>query len=61
MEEMLEYAKHRRSLKGCYLLFEDYLHGKTSVFILKPSREIGQSFKKVYENLGKLVKNLETF
>ena len=35
MEEMQEFAKHRQSLKGCYLLFEDiYLQGKTSVFIL---------------------------
>ena len=38
------------------------MQGKTSVYILKPRREIGQSFIK-QENVreGKLVKNIEIF
>ena len=55
---MQEYAKHRRSLRGCYQLSEDYLHGKTSVFILKPCKEIGQSLKESLRE-GKIVRNLE--
>ena len=55
---MQEYAKHRRSLRGCYLLFQDYFHGKTSVFILKPCKEIGQSLKESIQE-GKIVRNLE--
>ena len=33
-------------LDGCYLLFEAYLQENTSFYILKPGREIGQTFKK---------------
>ena len=48
--EFLTYSskKCKKSQKilfdGCYLLFEEYLLDKKSVCILKPSREIGQSF-----------------
>ena len=52
------------SLKGwLYLLFEEYVQGKTCVlYILKLGREIGQSFIRK-ENLreDKLVKNIEIF
>ena len=42
-------------LNGCYLLFEEYLQENTSFYILKPGREIGQSFKKNVLPGGKLL------
>ena len=51
-------------LNGCYLLFEEYEEEKnkkkTSVYILKPYREIGQSLEESLRG-GKLIKNLEIF
>lgn len=51
-------------LNGCYLLFEEYqekkTRKKTSVYILKPYREIGQSLEESLRG-GKLVKDLEIF
>ena len=47
-------------LDGYYLLFEVYLQDKTSVYILKPCREIGQSFEEGLRG-GKRVKNWEIF
>ena len=47
-------------LDGFYLLFEKYLQEKTSVYILKPCREIGQSFEKSLRG-GKHVKNWQIF
>ena len=46
------------SFDEIYLLFEEYLQGKTSVW--KPCREIGQRFEKTLQG-GSLVQNLETF
>ena len=43
-------------LDGFYLLFEEYLRDTTSVYILKPCREIGQSFEEGLRG-GKRVKN----
>ena len=44
-------------LNGCYLLFEEYLQENTSFYILKPGREIGQSFKKkFYEEVSFLLR-----
>ena len=40
------------------ILFEEYLQDKTSVYILKACREIGQSFEESPQG-GKPVKNLE--
>jgi len=44
----------------CFLLFEEYLQEKTSVYILKPCQEAGQSFEESPQG-GELVinKNLE--
>ena len=54
MEEIQECANIL--LDGFYLLFENYLQEKTSVYILKPCREIAQSFEKRLRG-GKHVKN----
>ena len=43
-----------------YLHFETNLQEKTSVYTLKPCREIGQSFEESLRG-GKHVKNLEIF
>ena len=44
-------------LDGCYLLFEQYLQENTSFYILKPHREINQSFsKEVYEEVSFLLR-----
>ena len=43
---MQKYAKH--FARWSYLLFEKYLQENTSFYILKPGREIGQSFKKKF-------------
>ena len=40
---MQKYAKHFARWM-LYLLFEEYLQENTSFYILKPGREIGQSF-----------------
>ena len=40
------------------ILFDEYLQDKTSVYILKACREIGQRFEKSLRG-GKHVKNLE--
>ena len=53
VDEFLTKTERRKSkntrnilLDGCYLLFEEYLHGKkTSVLYPKLCREIGQSFE----------------
>ena len=44
----------------CFLLFEEYLQEKTSVYIVKPCQEAGQSFEESPRG-GELVinKNLE--
>ena len=55
---MQEYANIL--LDGFYLFFEEYLRDKTSVYILKPCREIGQSFEEGLR-AGKRVKNWEIF
>ena len=46
------------SLDGCYRFFEEYLPGNTSDYILKPCREIGQSFEKRLRK-SKLFKSLK--
>ena len=54
---MQKYAKHFARWM-LYLLFEEYLQENTSFYILKPGREIGQSFKKkLYEQVSFLLKN----
>ena len=53
---MQKYAKHFARWM-LYLLFEEYLQENTSFYILKPGREIGQSFKKkFYEEVSFLLR-----
>ena len=41
-------------LDGLYLLFEEYLQDETSIYILKPCQEIGQSFEASLKGVGML-------
>ena len=56
MAEFLIYCKNTLNilLDGCYLISEEYLQGKQSVYIVKMCREEGPRG-------GKHVKNLEIF
>ena len=61
--EMVEFLtkterKKCKNMQNISDVIEDYLQEETSVYILKPCREIGQSFKEILRG-GKLVKNLE--
>ena len=53
---MQKYAKHFARWM-LYLLFEEYLQENTSSYILKPGREIRESFeKKFYEEVSFLLR-----
>ena len=56
----IQWYQLQYNIDGCCLLFEENLLGKTSLYTLKPCREIGQSFIESLRGV-KCVKNFEIF
>ena len=50
VDEIAEFLTNWEQMNECYLLFKEYLKEKTSVYILKPCQELGQSFRRNFTN-----------